>query len=59
MGLIRKNKTKNFQAVTDKFVDCPDSPGIYAEEKKFFMRKPSRWVMKLPYIASSTTSTLT
>lgn len=25
MGLIRKTKTKNFQAVIDKFVDCPDS----------------------------------
>ncbi|MCP4489623.1 MAG: ISAs1 family transposase [Gammaproteobacteria bacterium] len=25
MGLIRKTKTKNFQAAIDKFVDCPDS----------------------------------
>lgn len=25
MGLIRKTKTKNFQAVIDKFIDCPDS----------------------------------
>lgn len=25
MGLIRKTKTKNFQAMIDKFADCPDS----------------------------------
>ena len=25
LGLIRKTKTKNFQAAIDKFVDCQDS----------------------------------
>jgi hypothetical protein len=25
MGLIRKTKTRNFQAVIEKFIDCPDS----------------------------------
>ncbi|MCI5146154.1 MAG: hypothetical protein D3923_11650, partial [Candidatus Electrothrix sp. AR3] len=35
MALIRKTKTKNFQAVIDKFVDCPDSLVSMLKSVKF------------------------